>query len=195
MYSQGEEEKYILENLPDTGTLLDIGAHNGKMFSNTLALIEKGWRGMLVEPSLQAFGDLLKLHGENKSILLVHTLIGITDELQVFWNSADGLSTTSLDHYIKWKDNGGYSPVYLMPQVTVSSLLKTYSFSNDISMVNIDTEGTSAELFLSFPFEFCIPKLFCVEYYDMPDEVIKHAEQHCYKMIYQNAENVILVRE
>lgn len=55
-YSQNREQAVILRNLAGiNGTLLDIGANDGITFSNTRALVELGWSGVLVEPSRTAF--------------------------------------------------------------------------------------------------------------------------------------------
>lgn len=52
MYSQGDEEKHILEIFCGfTGRALDIGAWTPNTFSNTRRLYELGWSLTLVEPS------------------------------------------------------------------------------------------------------------------------------------------------
>lgn len=51
MYSQNDEEAIIMRYFANrTGRLLDIGAADGMTNSNSLALIERGWRAVLVEP-------------------------------------------------------------------------------------------------------------------------------------------------
>ena len=51
MYSQNQEEQYILNHFKDKqGTFLDLGAYDGKELSNTRALVEQGWAGCCVEP-------------------------------------------------------------------------------------------------------------------------------------------------
>lgn len=61
MYSQQDEEKYILEALEGiTGTFLDIGAWHPTDKSNTRRLIELGWSGVLIEPSPGPFINLMR---------------------------------------------------------------------------------------------------------------------------------------
>lgn len=59
-YSQNNEQEVILKyfNGKGTGTFIDIGANDGKTLSNTFALSELGWMGVLVEPSPTAFALL-----------------------------------------------------------------------------------------------------------------------------------------
>ena len=51
-YTQNNEEALILNHFtnrnPSDLTVLDIGANDGKTFSNSLKVIELGWHGLLV---------------------------------------------------------------------------------------------------------------------------------------------------
>lgn len=61
MYSQNQEEKYILNHFKDKqGTFLDLGAYNGKELSNSRALVELGWAGCCVEPHPTICAELEK---------------------------------------------------------------------------------------------------------------------------------------
>jgi len=54
MFSQNDEEKHIVRffrDKIDKGSFLDIGAYNGKAFSNTHRLALNGWSGVCLEPS------------------------------------------------------------------------------------------------------------------------------------------------
>src|ERR1022692_1173497 len=73
-YSQYGEDLIILAALPmiweatrlrfpeisQTGTFLDIGAWHPTIFSNTRALIERGWSGVIIEPSPGPFINLMR---------------------------------------------------------------------------------------------------------------------------------------
>ena len=80
MYSQRDEEKYILEAFDGKtdGRFLDIGAWHPTVFSNTRALIEMGWSGVMIEPSPGPFLNIVRAcigcgkippetHGERKA--------------------------------------------------------------------------------------------------------------------------------
>lgn len=58
-YSQNNEEQIIKDYFKGyTGTFVDIGANDGITLSNTRALIESGWSGIMIEPSPTAFNKL-----------------------------------------------------------------------------------------------------------------------------------------
>lgn len=62
MNSQNNEEQLIIDYFKDEkGTLLSIGENDGETFSNVFRALTDGWKGVLVEPSRDAFIRLGKL--------------------------------------------------------------------------------------------------------------------------------------
>ena len=58
-YSQNNEQDIIMQYfIGNRGTFLDIGANDGVTLSNTYALQQAGWGGVLVEPSEEAFNRI-----------------------------------------------------------------------------------------------------------------------------------------
>src|SRR5690349_15581536 len=97
MYSQNAEEKIIIEyfeknSLGYQGTLLDIGANDGKTLSNSLALIEHGWKAVLIEPDADAFGKLIELHGTNSNVICRNVAIADEDGEMDFYKSGTHLN-------------------------------------------------------------------------------------------------------
>ena len=62
-YSQHGEDMFIMSLLNDglriEKTVLDIGAADGKFFSNSRMFLEEGWRGILIEPNKIAFDEMM----------------------------------------------------------------------------------------------------------------------------------------
>lgn len=76
MYSQFNEEEIICNYFSNRlGIVLDIGANDGKTFSNSLALIEKGWSAICVEPTEEAFVRLFNLHKNNSLVVCLNNAI------------------------------------------------------------------------------------------------------------------------
>lgn len=76
-YSQNDEEDVILKHFEDKndGRLLDLGAFDGSTFSNTRTLIERGWSGVLVEPSPWPFASLTRLWWSNDKVTLINAAV------------------------------------------------------------------------------------------------------------------------
>ena len=61
MYSQNFEDEVIAEYFGNfQGTLIDIGANDGKTLSNSHYIIEKGWKAHLFEPNKNVLEKLSK---------------------------------------------------------------------------------------------------------------------------------------
>lgn len=59
-YSQNDEEDVIVEFFKGrTGRFLDVGAFDGVTMSNTRALAELGWSGLMVEPNPHNLSSLI----------------------------------------------------------------------------------------------------------------------------------------
>ena len=195
MYSQNDEEKYILEAVGDApGVFLDIGAWDGKTFSNTAALVDRGWSGVLVEPSPSSFNTLLARYGSNPKLQLVHAAVGADSGLVKWWDSGgDGVSTSSPAHYATWRETATYFPPYYLAQICLFNLWDTFPDVREADVISIDTEGTSGELFkmaLSLGFH---PKVWIVEY-DLKDVELIECNRH-YECVYKSSENIVLIHE
>lgn len=194
-YSQKAEEETILRVFAETdgsvkkGRFLDLGAFDGKTFSNTLRLTELGWSGVCVEPSPRAFVALMKTHEANQGIHLINAAVGPDRHLVDFHDSPDAVSTTLEAHRKKWAKDTAFQPIYVC-QVTIKDILDRFIGGYDF--VNIDTEGTSADLFLAFPIAEMKPKCICVEHDGRNVEIANHGYVHGYSPVYLDGNNIIL---
>lgn len=192
-YSQNGEQRLILNYFGGfVGRFLEIGACDGLLVSNTLALVELGWSGVMVEPSPRAFIVLKDRHGENPNLTLVHAAVGMDYGLAKFWEESTigGFSTTEETNRAKWQHLAAFAQPFYVPMVPVSALLR--DFPGPIDFLSIDTEGTSVDLFLTYPFEAGNqPKVVCVEHDGRIGECVCHAEGWGYREIARNAENLV----
>ena len=197
MYSQNKEEEYILSHFGDRkGRFLDIGAYDGKTFSNTLALVERGWGGVCVEPSPSVFVLLLKLHGGNPNMDLLNAAVALNPGFTMFYDSGgDAISSTVEAHVRKWEI--GYKTAkfahYMVYTVGLMDLFDKFGYG--FEFINVDVEGNSFSLFERLPFArldktTCI----CVEHDDRSQAVIEIGSRHGFRLLTSNAENVIIVR-
>jgi len=187
-YSQQGEQEHILANTPAVGRFLDIGSYHAFHFSNVRALYERGWSGVMVEPSPGPFDSLLREYGNDDRVTLVCAAVGNGDLASLF-TTHDALSTTVKSWYEGLKAQpgyqGGFYGSFLAPTVTLLDLMPLGPFD----FVSIDTEGTSGEIFRDL-LSLRTPRCICVEQ-TQPDLV---AMQCGYEVAYQNGTNVIYVK-
>ena len=196
MYSQNDEEKYIVEALAaetNKGRFLDIGAYDGKNLSNTYRLTELGWGGVCVEPSPTVFVGLLKNHEEHPNVSLVNCAIANQRSLVEFFDSnGDAVGTISEDHRKIWKDAVPYRPIAIST-ITWDNL---FAFTGkDFEFMNLDVEGLNWELFETLDLT-SMPKLkvICIEHDTKYEAILNKTTPLGFKEITRNGENLILKR-
>lgn len=193
MYSQNNEEQIILELLKDTnGRLLDIGAYDGKTFSNTYQLLLNGWNGILVEPAPSVIFELIKNTQEIKHrIEIVNAAITVNknNSLLEFNDSmGDAVSTSSKNHYDLWKNQVNYRKVFVNT-ITIQDILQI--FGNNYEFVNIDVEGQNLEILKTIPFVEMNTKVVCVEHEYKYDAITEIMQKQGFTEYARNGENMI----
>lgn len=200
MHSQNNEEQVILDYFKDfTGAFIDIGANDGKTFSNTRALAERGWKGVLVEPSPKAFEKLKSLYDGHKGFYLYpfavtdHNGKKMLQESGSLCSAADvGLVSTFHDHEkARFSKSVGYTPVEVK-----SFRWKTFLNRlriKDFDMVSMDCEGD--ELNILPEMDLSKVRLIVIEWNGKPElktEYEKYLDG--FNLVYTSAENLIYSR-
>ena len=183
MSSQYGEHEFILKHFegrdPATLRFLDVGAFDGKTFSNTWPLAEAGWSGVCVEPSPPAFCWLMKTYADNPRVELVNAAIvpGLPGRppatMRDFWcntadaYSADAMSTLDPLHAAKFQEQPFRKIKIATPTWwDLVGIVPREKFD----FVNIDVEGLNDEVFLAMPYSLPADMV-CVEL-DPHDEVL-----------------------
>jgi FkbM family methyltransferase len=201
MYSQNNEEEIITKFLDgQAGSFLDIGAYDGKCFSNTLRLVEIGWSGLCLEPSMSVFPALQKLHEGNPRVICIPKAFAKTDGKVKFYDSGgDAISSTNYVHKVKWER--GYPGCKFkecqVDTISLDTLLKLIPVGwPPVMFLNLDVEGTSATLFFDMDLSR-LPslQLICIEHDHREAEVRAKAKEHGFTTeLLHNSENLILVK-
>lgn len=190
-YSEYEEQEYIIQAVAgiERGRFLDVGAFDGETYSNTMALVEMGWSGIMVEPALAACTKLLARHGDSDRVTIVHAVVGPEKGLTQFWNNPHTYSTSVQGRYF---GSHPFSAPYLTPMVTFKEL---EGIAGRFDVVSIDAEGTSVDLLIDFMGRALrvpelLPRCICVEHDERRGEV-RDVLTRAYHLIYANQVNMV----
>lgn len=131
---------------------VEFGAADGFDLSNTAFLDERGWSGILCEPSSSAFEKLKINRGRTKN---VHACIfNVSGELVSFVETKNALLST-IEEFID-SDEHESSRIavrrYLVPTLTLQDLLESCSAPQNLGLLSIDTEGTEYQILEKFQF-------------------------------------------
>jgi FkbM family methyltransferase len=182
MYSQTGEEGAILRAVqkvqPTARKFLDIGAYDGVTLSNTRALFLAGWDGLLIEASPRNFIKLQKTYGADPRVKLVCAAMGTDRGWLPFGDTGDEYAgSVSTSNFfvpvVGWADLCGVS-------------------DGPWSVISIDAEGASTDIFLSMPIAAICPTVVCVEHDGRAVEIANRGSEHGYETIYLDANNIIL---
>lgn len=192
-YSQRDEERWILEicsnerlGRPACPIALDIGAWNPKVFSNTRALIQSGWRALLIEPSPGPVRDLVKEYAAEEFIEVIAAAVGTEAGLLKMRVTDDAVSGNTGP---QWDNAGGFYGWLTVPVITIPDILQRYG---SFEMVSIDTEGTSVNLFMELLKTLMRPACVVVEHDNRIVEIMAAAQESGYTSRYISEENVVL---
>jgi FkbM family methyltransferase len=197
MFSQNKEEQVILDYFDGKiGKFLDIGAYDGKTFSNTHQLALDGWSGVCVEPSAGPFKALTDLYRDNDKIELVNCAM-IDDYADprfmiAFHDSGgDAISSCNELHVQKWGSEK-FRKTWVMP-ITLFQVERM--FGNRYDFINIDVEGKNVDLLEGFKDMLESVSLICIEHDSEFARIDKIREVYGLEEIHRNGENVIFGRK
>jgi len=193
MYSQNNEEQIILNALKDVnGRFLEIGAFHPKHLSNTRALVEAGWHGVYVEPSIGCMKGFITEYQDNEKIELAMFAIAPKRKVSVF-HEADAVSTLIDAHRELWNNTVSYQPT-IVQCITMPDLCAMYG--RRFEFINIDVEGCNYEVLTATPEDVLdYTKVICVEHEGKAEEMIMFLEHFHFKKIAENPENIILTKD
>ena len=202
-FSQYDEEQAITgycDALPighkgagGSGRFLDVGAWDPKTFSNTRALFERGWSGVMIEPSPTAMLSLLKEYGKEPRITLVQGAVGLEDSIVAFEMSDDCVSSSDPKHIARLSEPGPNQAKFhgtaMVRSITWEQICLWYG---GFDFVNIDAEGYSVDLFHAMLNAGAKPSCCCVEIEaGRMLELSAAATKVGYKLIYANGTNAV----
>lgn len=200
MFSQSQEEQYILEYFGDyVGTFADIGCNDCQTFSNTRALALRGWRGILVDPSPKAIEKCKQLYNGHKGFYIYpfavskHNGKAMLQESGPLCSAADiGLvSTFHPEEMARFKASVKYDSVEVKTFKWKTALNRF--MIKDYDMVSMDCEGD--ELNILPDMDLSKTRLLVIEWngkQDLKTAYEKYLEG--FRLIYTSSENLIYGR-
>jgi FkbM family methyltransferase len=160
--SPQEGENAILRRLfpYNNGFYVDVGAYHPFVFSNTLMLYKFGWKGINIEPNYINYKQFLK---HRKLDINLNFAISNKKNLYYYEYLEPALNTISERQVQKRKKQGiNYINKKAIRCEKLGEILKKFCRKKRIDFLNIDTEGTEAEILKTNNWKEFKPKvIFC----------------------------------
>lgn len=197
-YSQNNEQDIILQYFGNRkGYFLDIGANDGITLSNTYALQLAEWKGVLIEPSEEAFNRIKVRYGVQKFNVAISTTDGhcTFHEMGNHLNAGDVslLSTIKKTELKRWP---GVEFKERMTEVWTYKTMLKHSPLKFFDFISIDAEGVDYEILEQIDLRYT--DMVCIEHNSNPD-LFQLIKEYCNKAgltkkLLNNLENVIWAR-
>jgi len=189
MYSQYAEDDIYIPLLPAVGRFLEIGAWHPTDKSNSRALYERGWSGILIEPSPGPLLNLLNEYSDDPRVQIISAVVAVEPGLVTLQVTDDAVSTADRSQYEAWKSVTKFRGMLTVPAISVNDLFSRFGGAFDF--VSIDTEGTSVNIFAEMLRVGPRPRVVVCEHDSRFVELSQYAEQGNYRMIHENGTNRI----
>ena len=198
-YSQYGEQEHIIRALvteqmnPYGSLFFDVGAYHPTDMSNTRALYEAGWNGVMFEPSPGPIQNIMAEYGDDPRIQLVQAAVTTIDECGQMLRmriTQDGLSTDDEANIEKWDGVAKWQGWCWVPTITIPQILNQFGHA---AFWNIDVEGRSADLFMHL-LDLSEPEVICVEHDNRLAEILQKATAKGYHAVHVNATNAVVAK-
>ncbi len=175
--SESGEDKLTEELLSEVRHepfLVDVGAWDGAIWSNSLYFIRSGWRALLFEPSPGPFKKLAHLHKDRAGVTcLPIACADMTGTAKLFFGSdgaeTSGMSTLCQDQN-EWFSQARSSESVLVEVDTLTNVLCANDAPRSFGILSIDTEGMDYEVLLGLDFDAYRPTVIITEEYTFDRE-------------------------
>ena len=146
--------------------LVDVGANDGIMASNSYGLILRGWEGILVEPYPPCFQQLQQRYGDNPKVRLVNSACGREVAVLDLYLGKDGTAAgyatlcTDDSDWFKATRTGESVKVPVSP---LTAILEQHSCPPHFALLSVDTEGYDLQVLESLDFDRFRPEVVITE--------------------------------
>ena len=210
MYSQNNEDEIIFnwfqtkcESKKRPFSVLDIGANDGKTFSNSLLFIENGWEAHLLEPS-SVFERCKSLHDGNKLVSVYQLGIAEQNGLIDFYESGsfEGhdkalVSCVDPNEMKRWGSSVSFEKTEAQFLTFEDFIFKYNLDKKRFDFISIDAEGLDWSILAQIDLDLHETQCVCIEWNSINDLDLRFTK-YCNNFgLYEeerNAENIIFVR-
>lgn len=191
----------------NNGVFVEVGAYDGRSFSNTWGLAERGWRGVMAEPVPAYATQARQAHLGHPNVRVVQTAVGAEEgSLTVVASgpltSANPVLNREYED-ISWAKHLVGQESLSVPMTTLTKLLESHIPGSEVDVLVVDVEGFERDVFTGFDWAHQ-PKMLVVELCEThPDlrttrasdaRLMKEIADRGYEIAYKDSINTVFVR-
>lgn len=182
------------------GTFVEIGAHDGKSWSNTYFLATLGWRGIYVEPVEHLWVRCVENHKDHPKVGVIRAMVGKGDTVRLWRNpNTDYLFTGNEKFAVLNQATAIYGE---FSTLTLDTILDVNEYPIGFDLLVIDVEGMETDVLEGFNCGMWLPKMVIIETHELnpnaemaerTEYINQYFHSRGYMKIYTSAINTIFV--
>ena len=193
----------LLKNLQKkNGYYVDVGANDGRAFSNTYHLDVEGWQGILIEPILHNVFRQRELRSLDRNHFIYAACVDANYRQETVKLSYSGLMTIAesisskaelnwANHGVEFLKTNEFVAEIWAPAKTLTSILDACAAPREIDFLSLDVEGAEESVLNGFDFDKYKFQLVCIEA-ELDSEAIWLLKKNNYSVIENLGANQIL---
>lgn len=167
-------ESLLLQGMvkePFPHTIVDVGANDGELHSNSFYFIRRGWRGLLIEPNPEVFEKLQARYRDVANVECVNAACSReAGTLSLFLGADEAAEFSTLNternkHFQRTLSGRSVS----VSVVTLTELLASRDWPADFGILSIDTESFDYEVLQGLDFSRFRPRIIITENFAAKD--------------------------
>jgi FkbM family methyltransferase len=196
--------EFFKTRLPDKGYFVDVGAHDGRSYSNTFHLEKLGWKGILIEPILPTYFRLKQIRNPHTNHFVNSACVSFDypdSNLEMSYGDlmsiAPSISRLNSEEWVAgsttFLNRNEDNAVTWVPAKTLNSIMQELQSPEHLEFLSIDVEGAELEVLKGIDFLNYEIDIICVETYE-PNLIREWMELKPYREIGFLAHNLIFER-
>jgi hypothetical protein len=193
----------LLRNLQKkNGYYVDVGANDGRAFSNTYHLDIAGWQGILVDPILHNVFRQKELRNLDRNHFIYAACVGANycqETLKLSYSGlmtiAESISTKAesnwANHGAEFLNDNEFVAEIWAPAKTLTSILDSCGAPREMDFLSLDVEGSETSVLGGHDFEKYKFQLVCIES-EFDSEAVQLLQKNSYEVIENLGANQLL---
>lgn len=148
------------------GRFVDVGAYDGKQWSNTWPLARIGWEGLAIEPEPDLYKQCIEAHrAKAHKVECVQVAIADYEGQTTLWlgGSVSLIQSEATERFReRWPALHKFDSI-MVGVTTLDLLLADRSWDPGMDVVSIDAKGVELEVLRGFDLEYWEPSIVIIE--------------------------------
>lgn len=171
------EDSCQIQSLPDillsvfgeknNGTFVEVGAYDGRTYSNTYGLARIGWRGLYIEGIKEFYERCVGNHKLHARIACINAFVSDHVGTRAVYRFGE---CYTIDHAFAMIRDWNVQPEFFASILPLGDILKEHNVLPGFDLLVTDTDGNDFTILNGFDTDYWMPKMIIAEAHEDHEE-------------------------